>query len=589
MVHEQKWYVHNKAADFNRLGEMLGLDPVIIRVARNRGVESDEGFKEYFCPDLSKLHDPALLRDAEKAVAILQEKIEQHKKIMIIGDYDIDGVCSTAILLKGLRVCGGICDYMVPHRIEDGYGLNMNLVDKAIEKGADTLLTCDNGIAAFDEIKYAKDRGLTVIVTDHHEVPLVWDKDVATERLPMADAVVDPKQKECNYPFSGICGAVVAWKVITLLMRKLNRPESDSMQYLELAAFATIGDVMELRDENRVIVSHGLKAITVTDNPGLKALVSQCGLKDTKIKSYHIGFVLGPCLNATGRLDTASRGVELLMAEDIETAIPLAMELVDFNMSRKDMTVKGVELAKSLIEDSEIKNDDVLVLFLPDVHESLAGIIAGKIREIYYKPTFVLTRGEDCIKGSGRSTDSFSMYEHMSRISDVFLKFGGHPKAAGLSLEESKIEEFRRRINENTGLTDEDKVEKIHIDVPMPIEYISERLIEEFDRIEPCGNGNEKPLFAIKDANAKRIRRIGKEGQFIKVTLIMNNGLYMDATYFGDAEEFLNYYEEKYSKEQVDNLLNGKPSEVRFSFLYYPDINEFRGEKSIQIAIKGYQ
>ncbi len=589
MKHEQKWFVHNKAADFNRIGQMLGLDPVTIRIARNRGIESEEGFRDYFYPELSKLHEPLLLKDAEKAIDIIDKKISEEKKIMIIGDYDIDGVCSTAILLKGLRECGAICDYMVPHRIEDGYGLNINLVDKALEAGADTILTCDNGIAAYDEIAYAKKKGMTVIVTDHHEVPLVWNGDISTERVPMADAVVDPKQRDCKYPFEGICGAVVAWKVITLLMKKKGMSEEKWMQYLELAAFATIGDVMELKDENRIIVSHGLEAISNTNNPGLKALISQSGLRSTKIKSYHIGFVLGPCLNATGRLDSAKRGVELLMTEDIEDAIPMAIELVDLNAARKDMTIKGVELAKSLIEDSDIKNDDVLVVYLPSVHESLAGIIAGKIREEYYKPTFVLTNGEDCVKGSGRSTDAFSMYEHMSKISDVFIKFGGHPKAAGLSLDESSVEEFRRRINEDTGLIPEDKIEKIHIDVPMPLEYISEHLIEEFDKIEPCGNGNEKPLFAIKDARAKRIKRIGKEGQFVKVTLVMNNGLYMDATYFGDGDAFLEYYEEKYSKSMVDALLAGKPSDVRFSILYYPDINDFRGEKSIQIAIKGYQ
>lgn len=589
MQHTQKWFVHNKAADFNRIGEMLSLDPVTIRIARNRGIEKDEEFRDYFYPDLSKLHAPELLKDADKAVSILLSKIEQNKKIMIIGDYDIDGVCSTVILLKGLRECGGICDFMVPHRIEDGYGLNMNLVDKAIEQGADTILTCDNGIAAFDEIAYARERGLTVIVTDHHEVPLIWNGDTSTERLPLADAVVDPKQRECNYPFGGICGAVVAWKIVTLLMKKLGKTESSWMQYLELAAFATIGDVMELRDENRTIVTYGLKALSNTNNPGLRALISQSDLKGKTIKSYHIGFILGPCLNATGRLDSASRGVELLMTEDIEDAIPIAMELVDLNTSRKDMTMKGVELAKSLIQDSDIKNDDVLVIYLPDVHESLAGIIAGRIREEYYKPTFVLTNGEGCVKGSGRSTDAFSMYEQMSKIGDVFIKFGGHPKAAGLSIEEARVEEFRRRINENTGITDDDKIEKIHIDVPMPLEYITEQLVNEFDRIEPCGNGNEKPLFAIKDAKAKRIRRIGRENQFVKVTIVMNNGLYMDATYFGDGEEFISYYEEKYSKAAVNALLTGKESDVRFSLLYYPDINEYRGEKSVQITIKGYQ
>lgn len=588
-MRKTEWRIHNKTADFIGIGKKIGVDPVAVRVARNRGVETEEDFDRYFNPSLEELNDGALLKDMAKAVDIIKSKIATEKKMMVIGDYDIDGVCATTILVKGLRELGGICDYIVPHRIEDGYGLNAGLVDKSIEAGCDTIITCDNGIAASAEIAYAKERGMTVVVTDHHEVPLVWDGDISTEKLPPADAIIDPKQADCKYPFGGICGAVVAWKFIIELMKSYGKTSEAWMQYLDFAAFATIGDVMELKDENRSIVAHGMVAIQNSENNGIRALINQCGLANKTIQSYHIGFVLGPCLNATGRLDTAMRGVDLFMAEDYESAVPIAQELVNLNDERKNMTLTAVELAKSTVEDKNMLADPILVVYLPGVHESIAGIVAGRLRETYYRPTFVLTDGENCVKGSGRSTDEFSMFEQMSKISDVFLKFGGHPKAAGLSIEADRIDEFRKRINENCGITVDDLVEKVYVDARLELDYISYSLIEDLKRVEPCGNGNTKPQFGISGVRAKRLKRFGKEGQWISITLVLNNGLYMEAKYWGDADEFIAFYEEKFSPEEMAKLMNGQESAVRFSFIYYPEINDYRDSQSLEIVVKNYQ
>ncbi len=586
MKREEKWVVLAKAADFNGIGKTFGVDPVIARIVRNREVVGEEALRAYFSPELSDLHDPSSLKGAREAAALLQKKISEQKKIRIIGDYDIDGIFSTYILYDGLKSCGACVDYVLPHRIDDGYGLSEKLIREAEGDGCDTVLTCDNGIAAAAEIALAKELGMTVIVTDHHEVPLCWEGDQATPVLPPADAVVDPKQPGCAYPWKGICGAVVAWKVLQLLQRMFGR-ENDWQQYLECAAFATVGDVMELRGENRTIVSLGIRQMHRTENTGLRALILQNRLEPEQVRAYHIGFVLGPCMNASGRLDTAKRALELLLAKRREEALRLADDLIELNASRKDLTAKGVAQAVELVEREGLWQHAVLVVYLPDCHESLAGIIAGRLRERYYRPVFVLTKADGCVKGSGRSIPTYHMYEGLSRISDLFLKFGGHAMAAGLSLEGTRVQEFSERINAQAALSEIDLTEKIRIDVPMPLSYITERLIRQLSVLEPCGNGNEKPVFADKNLSARRAFLIGRERNMLKLILIFPGGT-MDALYFGDAEEFLGYYRGKYGAEEVDALLAGRPQNLRFAFTYYPQINSYQGIDSLQIVIEHY-
>lgn len=586
MRREEKWVVLAKSADFNGIGKTYGVDPVIARIVRNREVIDPEELEAYFHPTIHCLHDPALLKGAKEAAELLQRKIREQKKIRIIGDYDIDGIFATYILYHGLTACGAVADYALPHRINDGYGLSEKLIREACEAGCDTILTCDNGIAAASEIAYAKSLGMTVIVTDHHEVPLRWEGETSTVVLPEADVVVDPKQPGCTYPFKGICGAVVAWKVLQLLLRELGRVD-DWKQYLACAAFATVGDVMELRGENRTITALGLEQLRHTENIGLQALIRQNSLEQEEVRAYHIGYVIGPCMNASGRLDTAERALKLLLESSPERASLLAQELVALNASRKDLTAKGFEAAVELVESQQLWQKQVLVVYLPECHESLAGIIAGRLRERYYRPTFVLTKGEDCIKGSGRSIPGYHMYEKLSRAGDLLLKFGGHAMAAGLSIAEEHVGRFAEILNEDAGLSETDLIEKICIDVPMPLSYISETLVEQLSVLEPCGNGNEKPIFADRELIAKRAFYIGKERNMLKLQLVCGNGT-MDALYFGEAEEFLDYYRGKYGADQVDALMCGRPQQMRFSFVYYPQINRYQGRSSLQIVISHF-
>lgn len=585
MRRKEKWVVLAKSADFNGIGAAYGVDPVVARIVRNREVTQSE-LDAYFHPSVGGLHDPSLLKDADKAASILLKKIREQKKIRIIGDYDIDGIFATYILYHGLRACGAAVDYVLPHRINDGYGLNEKLIHEAYEAGCDTILTCDNGIAAAGEIAYAKRLGLTVIVTDHHEIPLRWEGEKAFPVLPEADAVVDPKQPGCTYPFSGICGAVVAWKVLQLLQRACAGAD-DWKQYLGCVAFATVGDVMELRGENRTITALGLEQLRHTKHTGLQALIHQNQLACEKLRAYHIGYVVGPCINASGRLDTAKRALELLLEEDATRAALRAQELVALNESRKALTAKGVEEAVEQAESQQLWQKQVLVVFLPDCHESLAGIIAGRLRERYYRPTFVLTRSEGCVKGSGRSIPAYHMYEKLSRVGGLLLKYGGHAMAAGLSIEEQNVQAFADALNADAGLGEAELTEKICIDVPMPLTYISESLVEQLAVLEPCGNGNEKPVFADRQLTAKRAYYIGKERNMLKLQLFCGDG-YMDALYFGDAEEFLDYYREHCGAEQVDALLCGRPQQIRFAFIYYPQINCYQGVSRVQIVITHY-
>ncbi len=582
----EKWVVLAKGADFKKIGETYGVDPVIARIVRNREVTGEDELNAYFHPSIEQLHEPELLCDAQVAAQILHTKIRQQKKIRIIGDYDIDGIFATYILYDGLKNCGAHVDYTLPHRIKDGYGLSEKLIREAYEDGCDTILTCDNGIAAAAEISLAKDLGMTVVVTDHHEVPLHWEGDTATAVLPPADAVVDPKREDCSYPCKGICGAVVAWKVLRLVQQMCGQQDA-WQQYLTYAAFATVGDVMELRDENRTITALGLGQLRHTDNVGLQALIACSGLEAAQIRAYHIGYVIGPCINATGRLDTAKRALELLIEKNSMRARQIAQELVSLNEERKQLTAEGVEEAVRIVEERKLWKNPVLVVYLPQTHESLAGIIAGRLRERYYRPTYVLTDGEDCVKGSGRSIPAYHMYEHLSRVGSLLIKFGGHAMAAGLSIAKEHLEEFEQMLCEQAGLSEEDLTETIRIDVPMPVSYITETLIGQLSVLEPCGNGNEKPVFADRGLIARRAYFIGKERKMLKLQLVSTAGT-VDALYFGDADELLDYYREKYSDREVEALLHGQPQQMQFSFIYYPQINSYQGMTSIQIVITHY-
>ena len=564
--------LQTKRADFNAIAARFHISPVTARIIRNRDVEGEKAIDRYLNGTLDQLYDPHLMKDMDKAAALILEKIRTGVRIRIVGDYDIDGVCSTYLLYRGLTRCGAAVDYQIPERIRDGYGINESIIRKAKEDGIDTIVTCDNGIAALEQVRLAKELGMTVIVTDHHEV--VRDED-GSQVLPEADAVVNPHRDDCTYPFAGICGGVVAYKLVQVLYEKNGIPEQEWKDMLEFAAIATVGDVMKLQDENRIIVRWGLKQIPHTASAGLRALVEACGLDIYDLTAYHIGFVIGPCLNASGRLKTAKLALELLLCEGMQQsarAEEMAAELKLLNEERKDMTQAGMEQAFEQV-DAELADDDVLVVYLPDCHESLAGIIAGRVRENYNKPSFVLTRGEDCVKGSGRSIESYHMYQALCGVQDLLLKFGGHPMAAGFSLKEENIDEFRRRLNEQSALTKEDFIPKIWIDVAMPLEYISEALVNELKGLEPFGQGNEKPQFAQKNLRIRSVRAIGRNNNAVRMTVVTEQGRPMEAMVFTVADQFV---EEAKQSRSID-------------VIYYPDINEYNGNRTLQIVVRAYK
>lgn len=568
----EKWVVAAKKADFNLIGRQFHIDPVIARLIRNRDVVGEEKIKEYLLGTIDTLPSPWLMKDMKKAVDILEKKIQQEAKIRIIGDYDIDGVTSTYILLKGLTRIGANVDTYIPDRVADGYGIHEHLIDRAESDKIDTIVTCDNGIAASAEIQMAKEKGMTVIVTDHHEIPYREENGERRVILPPADAILNPKQYDCLYPNKNLCGAVVAFKYITALYERFDIQKKELEDYYELVAIATVGDVMDLQGENRILVKEGLRRLPNTKNKGLQELIRANNLEDSKITAYHIGFVLGPCINASGRLDTAARSLALLNAPTKEEAAKLAGDLTALNQSRKALTEKGKEEAIQLIETTELKNDRVLVVYLPECHESLAGIIAGRLREKYHKPAFVLTRGEKCAKGSGRSIESYSMYDELVKCADLMVQFGGHPMAAGLSIEEENIEKFREQLNQNCTLTEEDLRPKIVIDVAMPISYITKELVEQISLLEPFGKGNVKPIFAQKGLRVLDSNIIGKNKNVVKLKLLDPQGAIIEGIYFGEADDFMNFIREKDS----------------ISVTYYPEINRFRGRESLQIIIQNY-
>ncbi len=569
----QKWRVYSKKADFDAIGSRFNIDPVTARIIRNRDVTDMENVDMYLNGTLDRLHDPMMMKDMDKAVSVIASSIRDNKHIRIIGDYDIDGICSIYILFKGLKICGADVDYEVPDRITDGYGINENLIKQAYEAGVEVIITCDNGIAAASQIDYANELGMTVVITDHHDVPYEETDNGRRYIIPKAAAVVDPKQNDCRYPFKMLCGAGIAYKFIDCMVKEFQTGDSVMPELLQFAAIATVGDIVDLLDENRIIVKEGLKLIANTENYGLNALMAVTGVSRESINAYHIGFVLGPCLNASGRLDSAKRALKMLVTDDRAEAERHAGELKDLNEERKKLTSEAVDKAVDMVENSSLKDDRVLVIFLPDCHESIAGIVAGRIREKYYKPVIVLTRGEQEAKGSARSIESYNMFEKLSECKDLFTRFGGHPMAAGLSLPEENIPEFRRRINEHCNLSEEDLTETVWIDVPMPLEYINEKLILELDGLEPFGKANPKPVFADKNISIRNIRAIGKDKQYTRMTIAKDSGMVIDAVGFFSCTEL----ETVYNK-------NG-----RISCTYYPEINEFRDKKQIQVCVTGYR
>lgn len=585
----ENWVLLRKGADFQHISEKFHISPRVASLIRNRDVIGDDAIEKYLNGTIADLYDGMLMKDMDKAVAVLGEKIKENAKIRIIGDYDIDGIQSTYILLEGFRMLGADVDSDIPDRMKDGYGLNRNLIDRALEADVDTIVTCDNGIAAAEEIAYAKSMGMTIVVTDHHEVPYTEIGAGRRYILPEADAVVDPKQEDCTYPFKGLCGAAVAYKLVEALMEAMGKDAEDADYLMENVAIATIGDVMDLVDENRIFVKQGLDMLKRTENLGLKALMGCTGVNVDKLSPYHIGFVIGPCMNASGRLDTAKRALELLEAKKVAEADLLAGDLKALNDSRKDMTAQAVEEAFIQVENSELKDADVLVVYLPECHESLAGIVAGRIREKYYRPVFVLTKGAEGLKGSGRSIETWHMYEGLNRVKHLLSKFGGHKMAAGLSMPEENLEQFRKEINEKSGITPEDLNEKIAIDMQLPFECVNEKFIGELAVLEPFGKGNARPVFAERQVQVESARILGKNKNVLKLQVKDLHGTRMDAMYFGDVNTFVEYVREKFGDIACECLLHGHGHGIVMAFTYYPDINEYQGVRKPQIVIQNYK
>lgn len=585
----EKWFVMRKGAPFGEIAEKFKIHPILARLIRNRDVVGDENIEKYLHGTIADLYDGMFMKDMDKAIDILLEKIREEKRIRIIGDYDIDGINATYILLEGLRYLGADVDIDIPDRMKDGYGLNRHLIDRAFDEDVDTIITCDNGIAAREEIAYGKSLGMTIIVTDHHEVPYEEDENGKRFILPPADAVIDPKQEDCTYPFKGLCGAAVAYKLVEAVFNAAGADVDDVDYLMENVAIATVGDVMDLVDENRIFVKQGLEMLKRTRNLGLKALIECTGVDVEHLSAYHIGFVIGPCLNASGRLDTAKRALELLCAKSRREADVLAGDLKALNDNRKDMTLLAVQEAVDMIETSSLKEDSVLVVYLPECHESLAGIVAGRIRERYYKPTFVLTKAEEGVKGSGRSIDTYHMYEALNQCKELLTKFGGHKLAAGLSLEEENVNLLRRKLNQEAKLTEDDLTAKVSIDMQLPLSYVNERLVEELSYLEPFGKGNTKPIFVEKQIEILRAAKLGKNKNVLKMQVKDETGTSMEAMYFGDIEVFEAYLEEKFGYQAVSAMWNGRSSGIKLAFTFYPAINEYMGRKTVQIVIQNYQ
>lgn len=583
----EKWLLRNRKVDLKAMSEKYKISQLLCKLMVNRDIIDENIINSYINPVYKYLHSPKTMKDVVIAVDIIKRKIQENKKIRIIGDYDVDGIISVFILYTALKKCGANVDYEIPDRIKDGYGINENIVKVAYDEGVDTIITCDNGISAIDQIQYAKDLGLTVIVTDHHDVPFIEEDGVRTFLSSQADAIINPKQIECEYKFKSICGAGVAFKLMEALYEEIGMDKEECYKLIEFVAIATVCDVVDLIDENRIFVKNGLEMLNNSKNIGINALKKACGLEDKEITAYHLGFVIGPCLNASGRLDSAKKGLELLLMEDDEEAKNLAQEIVDLNDARKNMTKEGVDRAINIIDSTDINNDKILVVYIPDIHESLAGIVAGRVKEQYNKPTIILTKSEEGVKGSARSIEEYNMFEGLLACKELLDKFGGHPMAAGLSLQEDKVDELRIALNNKCELTDEDLTRKIMIDSSLPLEYLNLHLIEELNVLEPFGKGNSKPVFGVRDAKITRAMLLGKDKNVLKLKLLTNNNITIDAMIFNDLENFESKIIEKYGNEGLDNLYNKSNNNIPMDFTFYPSINEWNGNKSIQIVVNG--
>lgn len=583
----EKWLLRNRKVDLKAMSEKYKISQLLCKLMVNRDIIDENIINSYINPVYKYLHSPKTMKDVVIAVDIIKRKIQENKKIRIIGDYDVDGIISVFILYTALKKCGANVDYEIPDRIKDGYGINENIVKVAYDEGVDTIITCDNGISAIDQIQYAKDLGLTVIVTDHHDVPFIEEDGVRTFLSSQADAIINPKQIECEYKFKSICGAGVAFKLMEALYEEIGMDKEECYKLIEFVAIATVCDVVDLIDENRIFVKSGLEMLNNSKNIGINALKKACGLEDKEITAYHLGFVIGPCLNASGRLDSAKKGLELLLMEDDEEAKNLAQEIVDLNDARKNMTKEGVDRAINIIDSTDINNDNILVVYIPDIHESLAGIVAGRVKEKYNKPTIILTKSEEGVKGSARSIEEYNMFEGLLACKELLDKFGGHPMAAGLSLQEDKVDELRIALNNKCELTDEDLTRKIMIDSSLPLEYLNLHLIEELNVLEPFGKGNAKPVFGVRDAKITKAMLLGKDKNVLKLKLLTNNNITIDAMIFNDLENFESKIIEKYGNEELDNLYNKSNNNIPMDFTFYPSINEWNGNKSIQIVVNG--
>lgn len=585
----EKWIEIRKGGNFMEMAKKYGIDPLIARIIRNRDIIDEKEITEYLYGGKEALHNPHLLKDVDKAAGIIAEGIAEKKAMRIIGDYDIDGVNATYILLDGIRRCGGNVDAAIPDRMKDGYGINEHLIEQALSDGKELLITCDNGIAAINEINFAKEKGMTVVVTDHHEIPYRNAEQGKEFLRSNADAIVNPKQADCPYPCKGICGAVVAWKLVQVLYERMDIPVEEADIFIENAGFATVGDVMDLTGENRILVKLGLKALEHTKNPGMKALIAKNKLSDKPLSAYHIGFVLGPCINASGRLDTAKRSLELLLERDEVKASALAGELVELNESRKYMTQQETQKALEQIEKEGREKDKVLVVYLPECHESLAGIIAGRIREAYQRPVFVLTRGEEGVKGSGRSIEAYSMFDKMTEVAELFTKYGGHPMAAGLSMREEDIDKLREQLNQKAELSEEDMAEVVRLDAVLPMSYFTVDTIRQLSVLEPCGKSNTKPVFADRNIKITRAGIVGVNRNVLKLHLLDSKGNPVAGVYFGEVEKFLTFLSEKFGSEEVDAAMHGKENSIQFAAVYEPAVDTYSGRESVQAIIRRFR
>ncbi len=585
----EKWIEIRKGGNFMEMAKKYGIDPLIARIIRNRDIIDEKEITEYLYGGKEALHNPHLLKDVDKAAEIIAEGIAEKKAMRIIGDYDIDGVNATYILLDGIHRCGGNVDAAIPDRMKDGYGINEHLIEQALSDGKELLITCDNGIAAINEINFAKEKGMTVVVTDHHEIPYRNAEQGKEFLRSNADAIVNPKQADCPYPCKGICGAVVAWKLVQVLYERMDIPVEEADIFIENAGFATVGDVMDLTGENRILVKLGLKALEHTKNPGMKALIAKNKLSDKPLSAYHIGFVLGPCINASGRLDTAKRSLELLLERDEVKASALAGELVELNESRKYMTQQETQKALEQIEKEGWEKDKVLVVYLPECHESLAGIIAGRIREAYQRPVFVLTRGEEGVKGSGRSIEAYSMFDKMTEVAELFTKYGGHPMAAGLSMREEDIDKLREQLNQKAELSEEDMAEVVRLDAVLPMSYFTVDTIRQLSVLEPCGKSNTKPVFADRNIKITRAGIVGVNRNVLKLHLLDSKGNPVAGVYFGEVEKFLTFLSEKFGSEEVDAAMHGKENSIQFAAVYEPAVDTYSGRESVQAIIRRFR